>query len=129
MINTIQQLKKNHQNFDVIWNKIGAEVQTDLVKTAPELLTALGAWYNRSNELIFELEEQVEENALTATAEETLQDIDEEEEVYGGYVEDEEDDEWPIEDEEEEDTDLGSDDSSDEPRPGVSVNIPSGISL
>ena len=129
MINTIQQLKKNHQNFDVIWNKIGAEVQTDLVKTAPELLTALGAWYNRSNELIFELEEQVEENALTAAAEETLQDIDEEEEVYGGYVEDEEDDEWPIEDEEEEDTDLGSDDSSDEPRPGVSVNIPSGISL
>ena len=44
-------------------------------------------------------------------------------------MEDEEDDEWPIEDEEEEDTDLGSDDSSDEPRPGVSVNIPSGISL
>lgn len=68
MINTIQQLKKNHQNFDVIWNKIGTEVQKDLVKTAPELLTALGAWYNRSNELIFELEDQIEQDSLVNTA-------------------------------------------------------------
>ena len=68
MINTIQQLKKNHQNFDVIWNKIGTEVQKDLVKTAPELLTALGAWYNRSNELIFELEDQIEQDSLVNAA-------------------------------------------------------------
>ena len=102
MINTIQQLKKNHQNFDVIWNKIGTEVQTDLVKTAPELLTALGAWYNRSNELIFELEEQIEESALTDTAKEAIQDLDEEEEVYGGYVEEEEEEEYGFDEDEDE---------------------------
>ena len=113
MINTIQQLKKNHQNFDVIWNKIGTEVQTDLVKTAPELLTALGAWYNRSNELIFELEDLVQESALADSAEDILHSPDD----------DEEDDEWPIDDEEEEYTDFESDDSGDDPRPAVSVNI------
>ena len=53
MINTIVKLRENHAHFDVLWNKIGTEVQKELVKTAPELLTALGAWYNRSNELIY----------------------------------------------------------------------------
>ncbi|MEO2043053.1 MAG: hypothetical protein ABGX43_00500 [Nitrospinaceae bacterium] len=95
MITTIQQLKKNHQNFDVIWNKIGVEVQKELVKTAPELLTALGAWYNRSNELIFELEDQIEQNALVDSADvdldfslDIVDDIDEEDgEVQDYYRE------------------------------------------
>jgi len=114
MINTIQQLKKNHQNFDVIWNKIGTEVQKDLVKTAPELLTALGAWYNRSNELIFELEDQIEQDSLVNTAvtaddDEESNDIDDIEEF---------DD---FDDEEEVDEDADDDDGS--PRATkVSVN-------
>ncbi len=95
MITTIQQLKKNHQNFDVIWNKIGVEVQKELVKTAPELLTTLGAWYNRSNELIFELEDQIEQNALVDSADvdldfslDIVDDIDEEDgEVQDYYRE------------------------------------------
>ena len=132
MINTIQQLKKNHQNFDVIWNKIGTEVQKDLVKTAPELLTALGAWYNRSNELIFELEDQIEQNALTTAAGDALQGYgitDEEEEDIEEYIEElEREDGYEEEEEAEENTDFGSDDPNG-PRPGVSVNIPSGISL
>ena len=66
MINTIVKLRENHAHFDVLWNKIGTEVQQELVKTAPELLTALGAWYNRSNELIYELEEQIEQQSTEA---------------------------------------------------------------
>ena len=123
MIKTIQQLKKNHQNFDVIWNKIGTEVQTDLVKTAPELLTALGAWYNRSNELIFELEEQIEESALTDTAKEAIQDLDEEEEVYGGYVQEIWEEEEYGFDEDEDEEEEEEEDTGDMPRPGVTVNI------
>mgnify|MGYP003150579352 CR=1 FL=1 len=128
MINTIQQLKKNHQNFDVIWNKIGTEVQKDLVKTAPELLTALGAWYNRSNELIFELEDQIEENALMSTANVDLGN-EENDDTDDIDAFDDLDDDEEENDEEEEDTNLESNDYGDSPRPGISVNIPSGISL
>ena len=106
MLTTIQQLKKNHQNFDVIWNKIGTAVQEDLVKTAPELLTALGAWYNRSNELIFELEDQIEQNALLDSAE----DIEEEDE-------DEEFDDF------DEEIDEPQNDDHNSPRPGIAVNL------
>ena len=79
MINTIVKLRENHAHFDVLWNKIGTEVQKELVKTAPELLTALGAWYNRSNELIYELEEQIEN--YTNEASQTTADDDEDEEL------------------------------------------------
>ena len=120
MINTIQQLKKNHQNFDVIWNKIGTEVQRDLVKTAPELLTALGAWYNRSNELIFELEDQIEQDSLVNTAvgavdDEESNDIDDIDDL------DDLDDFDDFDDDEESDEDADDDDGS--PRSvKVSVN-------
>lgn len=81
MINTIVKLRENHAHFDVLWNKIGTEVQKELVKTAPELLTALGAWYNRSNELIYELEEQIEQQSTEAMQTDVidLEDDDEEE--------------------------------------------------
>ena len=81
MINTIVKLRENHAHFDVLWNKIGTEVQKELVKTAPELLTALGAWYNRSNELIYELEEQIEQQSTEAMPTDVidLEDDDEEE--------------------------------------------------
>ena len=81
MINTIVKLRENHAHFDVLWNKIGSEVQKELVKTAPELLTALGAWYNRSNELIYELEEQIEQQSTEAMQTDVidLEDDDEEE--------------------------------------------------
>ena len=75
MINTIVKLRENHAHFDVLWNKIGTEVQQELVKTAPELLTALGAWYNRSNELIFELQEQIEQQSTEAMQTDAL-DVD-----------------------------------------------------
>ena len=85
MINTIVKLRENHAHFDVLWNKIGTEVQKELVKTAPELLTALGAWYNRSNELIYELEEQIEQQSTEVTQTDVidldLDDEDEEEEL------------------------------------------------
>ena len=85
MINTIVKLRENHEHFDVLWNKIGTEVQKELVKTAPELLTALGAWYNRSNELIYELEEQIEQQSTEAMQTDVidldLDDEDEEEEL------------------------------------------------
>ena len=87
MINTIVKLRENHAHFDVLWNKIGTEVQKELVKTAPELLTALGAWYNRSNELIYELEEQIEQQSTEAMQTDVidldldLDDEDEEEEL------------------------------------------------
>jgi hypothetical protein len=114
MINTIQQLKKNHQNFDVIWNKIGTEVQKDLVKTAPELLTALGAWYNRSNELIFELEDQIEQDSLVSTA---TADVDDDESNDIDDIEEFDD----FDDDEESDEDSDDDDGS--PRATkVSVN-------
>ena len=78
---TIVKLRENHAHFDVLWNKIGTEVQKELVKTAPELLTALGAWYNRSNELIYELEEQIEQQSTEAMQTDVidLEDDDEEE--------------------------------------------------
>ena len=123
MINTIQQLKKNHQNFDVIWNKIGAEVQKDLVKTAPELLTALGAWYNRSNELIFELEDQIEQDALMSTANADFGNEENDDTDDIDAFDDLDDDEEDEEEDEEQDTDFGPDDFGFEPRPGVSVNI------
>ena len=85
MINTIVKLRENHAHFDVLWNKIGTEVQKELVKTAPELLTALGAWYNRSNELIYELEDQIEQQSTEAMQTDVidldLDDEDEEEEL------------------------------------------------
>ena len=85
MINTIVKLRENHAHFDVLWNKIGTEVQKELVKTAPEVLTALGAWYNRSNELIYELEEQIEQQSTEAMQTDVidldLDDEDEEEEL------------------------------------------------
>jgi uncharacterized protein YdcH (DUF465 family) len=77
MINTIKKLKDNHAHFDVLWNKIGTEVQKELVKTAPELLTALGAWYNRSNDLIYELEEQIEQYSTEAVQMNVIDDEDE----------------------------------------------------
>ena len=81
MINTIVKLRENHAHFDVLWNKIGTEVQKELVKTAPELLTALGAWYNRSNELIFELQEQIEQQSTEAMQTDVLDvDLDDEDE-------------------------------------------------
>ena len=81
MINTIVKLRENHAHFDVLWNKIGTEVQQELVKTAPELLTALGAWYNRSNELIYELEEQIEQQSTEAMQTDVLDvDLDDEDE-------------------------------------------------
>ena len=84
MINTIVKLRENHAHFDVLWNKIGTEVQQELVKTAPELLTALGAWYNRSNELIYELEEQIEEQNTEAMQTDVLDlDDEDEEELLG----------------------------------------------
>ena len=58
----IEQLRKNHSQFDVLWNKLGTDRQKHMVKTAPELLAALGEWYNKSNELIFSLEEKIDEN-------------------------------------------------------------------
>ena len=81
MFNTIVKLRENHAHFDVLWNKIGTEGQKELVKTAPELLTALGAWYNRSNELIYELEEQIEQQSTEAMQTDVidLEDDDEEE--------------------------------------------------
>ena len=77
MINTIKKLKDNHAHFDVLWNKIGTEVQKELVKTAPELLTASGAWYNRSNDLIYELEEQIEQYSTEAVQMNVIDDEDE----------------------------------------------------
>ena len=58
----IEQLRKNHSQFDVLWNKLGTDTQKHMVKTAPELHAALGEWYNKSNELIFSLEEKIDEN-------------------------------------------------------------------
>tara|TARA_R110000824_G_scaffold356226_1_gene543446 strand:+ start:437 stop:781 length:345 start_codon:yes stop_codon:yes gene_type:complete len=114
VLTTIQQLKKNHQNFDVIWNKIGTAVQEDLVKTAPELLTALGAWYNRSNELIFELEDQIEQNAL----------LDSAGVVLGDDIEDiEEEDEDEEFDDFDEEIDEPQNDDHNSPRPGIAVNL------
>jgi hypothetical protein len=129
VITTIQQLKKNHQNFDVIWNKIGIEVQKELVKTAPELLTTLGAWYNRSNELIFELEDQIEQNALVDSADvdldfslDIVDDIDEEDGEVQDYYREIRDEDEEFDDLAEENTEPQNDDHN-SPRPGVSVNL------
>ena len=57
----IDELRNNHSQFDVLWNKMGTEIQEHMVKNAPELLQALGLWYNKSNELMFELQEKIDE--------------------------------------------------------------------
>ena len=88
MINTIKKLKDNHAHFDVLWNKIGTEVQKEMVKSSPELLTALGAWYNRSNDLIFELEGQIEQHSIEASQMSVL-DSDEDADTEGFDIEDE----------------------------------------
>jgi hypothetical protein len=122
VLTTIQQLKKNHQNFDVIWNKIGTAVQEDLVKTAPELLTALGAWYNRSNELIFELEDQIEQNALLDSADvdlaDDIEDIEEEDEEFDDPAAAN-----ALFDDFDEEIDEPQNDDHNSPRPGIAVNL------
>ena len=57
----IDELRNNHSQFDVLWNKMGTEIQEHMVKNAPGLLQALGLWYNKSNELMFELQEKIDE--------------------------------------------------------------------
>jgi hypothetical protein len=59
---------------------------------------------------------------LTDTAKEAIQDLDEEEEVYGGYVEEEEEEEYGFDEDEDEDEEE-EEETGDMPRPGVTVNI------
>ena len=61
MIETIAQLRENHQQFDMLWNEIGRETQELMVKNAPQLLERLGVWYNQQNSLIAELEDKSQE--------------------------------------------------------------------
>ena len=61
MIETIAQLRENHQQFDMLWNEIGRETQELMVKNAPQLLERLGVWYNQQNNLIAELEDKSQE--------------------------------------------------------------------
>ena len=61
MIETIAQLRENHQQFDMLWNEIGKETQELMVKNAPQLLERLGVWYNQQSSLIAELEDKSQE--------------------------------------------------------------------
>ena len=73
----IEELRNNHSQFDVLWNKMGTEVQEHMVKNAPKLLHALGLWYNKSNELMFELQEKIDEaEVLLEVARETDEDAE-----------------------------------------------------
>ena len=59
LLESVGKLRKNHSGFDVLWNEVGRETQEHMVKTAPELLTRLGDWYNEQLSLISEMDDSL----------------------------------------------------------------------
>jgi len=59
----VNKLRKNHSDFDVIWNEGGRETQEFMVKNAPQLLSSLSEWYIKNGKLIEELEQLNKEEA------------------------------------------------------------------
>ena len=59
LLESVGKLRKNHSGFDVLWNEVGRETQEHMVKTAPELLTRLGEWYNSQLSLITEMDDSL----------------------------------------------------------------------
>ena len=59
LLELVGNLRKNHSGFDVLWNEVGRETQEHMVKTAPELLTRLGEWYNSQLSLITEMDDSL----------------------------------------------------------------------
>lgn len=80
-----KRLRKNHSQFDVLWNEVGIETQKHMVKNAPELLKRLGDWYNAQNDLLIELDDLYDESQVP----EDLQDNEPEQAAfYGHYAQD-----------------------------------------
>ena len=59
LLESVGKLRKNHSGFDELWNEVGRETQEHMVKTAPELLTRMGAWYNEQLSLISEMDDSL----------------------------------------------------------------------
>ena len=59
LLESVGKLRKNQSGFDVLWNEVGRETQEHMVKTAPELLTRLGDWYNEQLSLISEMDDSL----------------------------------------------------------------------
>ena len=59
LLESVGKLRKNHSGFDVLWNEVGRETQEHMVKTAPELLTRMGDWYNEQLSLISEMDDSL----------------------------------------------------------------------
>ena len=59
LLESVGKLRKNHSGFDVLWNEVGRETQEHMVKTAPELLTRMGDWYNEQRSLISEMDDSL----------------------------------------------------------------------